>query len=288
MAPIDSLPADQRAVLELVLRRGRSYDEIARLLSIDRAGVRRRALAALDTLGPQTRVSADRRALITDYLLDALPAAVAAELEGLAARPLPEIPTNGVAALPEGVGRSRGGPRRRPSSRLGGAILLALAAAVVLAFVVFAGGRAHRARPVLTRAQSAKTTTGSTPTVLSVIALSAPGGGRSPAGAAEFVRISGRMGVAIAAQGLAPNAKKPPNYYAAWLYNSPSDAYFLGFAAAVGSNGELRTGGFVPPNASHYHHLLLTLERTPSHCTTSTCKPSAPGQIVLEGTLKNL
>jgi len=300
-------------VLELVLRRGRSYDEIARLLSIDRAGVRRRALAALDTLGPQTRVSADRRALITDYLLDALPApvaaevrgrlsssaserawarAVAAELEGLAARPLPEIPTNGVAALPEGVGRSRGGPRRRPSSRLGGAILLALAAAVALAlvlvFVVFAGGRAHRARPVLTRAQSAKTTTGSTPTVLSVIALSAPGGGRSPAGAAEFVRISGRMGVAIAAQGLAPNAKKPPNYYAAWLYNSPSDAYFLGFAAAVGSNGELRTGGFVPPNASHYHHLLLTLERTPSHCTTSTCKPSAPGQIVLEGTLKNL
>src|SRR5579875_2929239 len=227
MAPIDSLPADQRAVLELVLRRGRSYDEIARLLSIDRAGVRRRALAALDTLGPQTRVSADRRALITDYLLDALPAPVA-ELEGLAARPLPEIPTNGVAALPEGVGRSRGGPRRRPSSRLGGAILLALAAAVALAlvlvFVVFAGGRAHRARPVLTRAQSAKTTTGSTPTVLSVIALSAPGGGRSPAGAAEFVRISGRMGVAIAAQGLAPNAKKPPNYYAAWLYNSPSDA----------------------------------------------------------------
>src|SRR5579875_3810898 len=172
MAPIDSLPADQRAVLELVLRRGRSYDEIARLLSIDRAGVRRRALAALDTLGPQTRVSADRRALITDYLLDALPAPVAAEVEGLAARPLPEIPTNGVAALPEGVGRSRGGPRRRPSSRLGGAILLALAAAVALAlvlvFVVFAGGRAHRARPVLTRAQSAKTTTGSTPTVLSV------------------------------------------------------------------------------------------------------------------------
>jgi hypothetical protein len=42
MATIESLPADQRAVLQLVLQRGRTYDEIARLLSIDRAGVRAR------------------------------------------------------------------------------------------------------------------------------------------------------------------------------------------------------------------------------------------------------
>src|SRR5947209_8344394 len=116
MASIDSLPADQRAVLELVLRRGRTYDEIAELLSIDRAGVRQRALAAFDALGPKTRVAANRRALITDYLLQALPSgvadevrehfkasaserawarAVASELEGLTDRPLPEIPANG-------------------------------------------------------------------------------------------------------------------------------------------------------------------------------------------------
>src|SRR5579885_225574 len=116
MPSIDSLPADQRAVLELVLRRGRTYDEIAELLSIDRAGVRQRALAAFDALGPKTRVAANRRALIADYLLAALPAGVAAEvrehlqgsaserawaraiaseLEGLAEHPLPEIPSNG-------------------------------------------------------------------------------------------------------------------------------------------------------------------------------------------------
>jgi hypothetical protein len=69
MAPFDGLPADQRAVLQLVLRRGRSYDEIARLLSIDRAAVRERALAAFDALGPHTWIPAERRALITDYLL---------------------------------------------------------------------------------------------------------------------------------------------------------------------------------------------------------------------------
>lgn len=110
-------------MLELVLRRGRSYDEIAELLSIDRAGVRQRALAALDALGPKTRVAANRRALIADYLLEALPTgvaeevrehfkgsagerawarAVASELEDLSDRPLPEIPANGRSAQPRG------------------------------------------------------------------------------------------------------------------------------------------------------------------------------------------
>src|SRR5205807_10367273 len=113
MASLDDLPPDQRAVLELVLARGRSYEQIAELLSIDRAGVRERALAALDALGPQTGVPAERRALITDYLLGALPGrvaddvrarlasspserawarVVASELQPLASDPLPEIP----------------------------------------------------------------------------------------------------------------------------------------------------------------------------------------------------
>jgi Sigma-70, region 4 len=113
MASLDSLPADQRAVLQLVLQRGRSYDEIARLLSIDRAAVRQRALTAFDLLGPQTGVSDQRRALITDYLLGQLPPAVAeqtrdrlaeapgerawarvlaSELAPLTKEPLPEIP----------------------------------------------------------------------------------------------------------------------------------------------------------------------------------------------------
>src|SRR5438270_13038648 len=73
MPALDDLPADQKAVLQLVLQRGRSYDDIAALLSIDRAAVRQRALGALDVLGPQTGVPAQRRALITDYLLGQLP-----------------------------------------------------------------------------------------------------------------------------------------------------------------------------------------------------------------------
>jgi Sigma-70, region 4 len=113
MASLENLPADQRAVLQLVLQRGRTYDEIARLLSIDRAAVRARALAAFDALGPQTRVGPERRALITDYLLGQLPRRVtettrdrlaesaserawarvlSAELAPIASGPLPDIP----------------------------------------------------------------------------------------------------------------------------------------------------------------------------------------------------
>jgi hypothetical protein len=113
MPPLDSLPADQRAVIQLVLQRDRTYDQIASMLSIDRAGVRQRALDALDALGPHTQLSSERRALITDYLLGQLSGevaadarrnlaespsdrawarVVAAELAPLASRGLPEIP----------------------------------------------------------------------------------------------------------------------------------------------------------------------------------------------------
>lgn len=113
MASLDSLPPDQRAVLDLVLRRGRSYDDIARLLAIDRAAVRARALAAFDGIGPDTGLAPESRALITDYLLGQLPDRVAeqtrdrlaespyerawarvlaSELQSVASKPLPEIP----------------------------------------------------------------------------------------------------------------------------------------------------------------------------------------------------
>jgi Sigma-70, region 4 len=139
MASLDSLPADQRAVLQLVLQRGRSYDQIAQMLSIDRAAVRERALSAFDAIGPQTRVPPERRALITDYLLGQLPPRVAeqtrdrlgespterawarvlaGELTSLAKDPLPEIPSDGGrrAAEPEPE-PVEAAPEERPARR---------------------------------------------------------------------------------------------------------------------------------------------------------------------------
>jgi hypothetical protein len=176
MALLDSLPGDQRAVLELVLRQGRGYDEIERLLSIDRTAVRARALSALDAIGPSTAVDRQRRALIADYLLGQLPPrvsedvarrivrspderswaqALVSELAPLASRPLPTISVdheNGSApamqpdAPPAGAPRDSAGPSperpasgpspERPASRRGGAILLAVGALVAIAVVV--------------------------------------------------------------------------------------------------------------------------------------------------------
>jgi hypothetical protein len=173
MTSLDNLPADQRAVLQLVLQRGRSYDEIAELLSINRAAVRERALTALDALGPHTSLDPQRQALITDYLLGQLPPAVAAEtrerlaaapderawarviaseLAPLAAKPLPEIPSGGgpvaspapegattpvaAAAQPSPASAAFGGSSPPRSSRIGGIILIALAVIAVVVVVV--------------------------------------------------------------------------------------------------------------------------------------------------------
>jgi hypothetical protein len=82
MSSVDGLPPDQRAVLQMVLQRGYSYDDIAALLSIDRTSVRRRALEALDSLAPTNSIPAEKRALLTDYLLGQLPEGVAEQVHG--------------------------------------------------------------------------------------------------------------------------------------------------------------------------------------------------------------
>jgi hypothetical protein len=334
MSSIEGLPPDQRAVLELVLRRGRTYDEIAQLLSIDRAGVRERALAALDALGPHTGVAAERRALITDYLLGALPSrvaddvrehignspserawarVVASELGSIASDPLPEIPVEfasraqalepPAAVEPAPATRkpsrqrepSRRGPRqprepREPrSSRTGGAVLLAAGAAVVIAVVlvlVLSGGGGKKNTSAAARSSTStqpktSTTSKSGTQVIAQINLKPPTGGAKPVGIAEVLREQGKTGIAIVAQGLVPNTKKPPNAYAVWLYNSPSDSRILGFVnPAVGTSGRLQTAGGLPTNASHFQKLLVTLE--------SQSNPKSPGTIVLEGTLSGV
>ncbi len=82
MAALNDLPPDQRAVLQLVLQRGRTYDEIAGMLAIDRAAVRQRALAALDALTPADVLPGPERELVSDYLLGQLPEKVSEQVHG--------------------------------------------------------------------------------------------------------------------------------------------------------------------------------------------------------------
>src|SRR4051812_49684972 len=71
MSGIKELSVDQMAVLGLVLRQERPYAELAGMLDMDEAEMRRRAHEALDALGPDdgAGLPAERRAEVGDYLL---------------------------------------------------------------------------------------------------------------------------------------------------------------------------------------------------------------------------
>src|SRR5438309_2039694 len=71
MSRFDSLPADQKAVLQLVLKQGKRYEDIAAMLRMEPAAVRERARDALDALGPDEApgLTGDRQDEIADYLL---------------------------------------------------------------------------------------------------------------------------------------------------------------------------------------------------------------------------
>jgi hypothetical protein len=138
MASLDSLPGDQRAVLQLVLGRRRSYDEIGRLLSIKPSAVRERAQAALDALGPDTHITPDAQGRVADYLLGQLPdhdvpqvrdllagspgarawaRVVSSELAPLAGEnPMPEIPAEGSSTSDRSDRESAAEPVAAPSA----------------------------------------------------------------------------------------------------------------------------------------------------------------------------
>jgi hypothetical protein len=162
-----------------------------------------------------------------------------------------------------------------------GAVIV-VAVVVVLVFVVGGGSSKH---PSGTPAASGTTpttgtsgaTTSTTTPKAQVVAqsnLNPPSGSSSPAkGVGIVVKEGNAYGIVIEAAHVAPNNK---NAYAAWLYNSPSDAYRLGFVTPpVGKNGTLQVGSTLPANAGHFKQLLLTLE--------TQSNPKSPGTIVLQG-----
>jgi hypothetical protein len=72
MPTFDQLPAEQRAIIELVVQRGRSYDQLADALQITPERVRELAESALVELSPRSagRVDSGRRPQIADYVLN--------------------------------------------------------------------------------------------------------------------------------------------------------------------------------------------------------------------------
>jgi hypothetical protein len=307
MAPFDELPADQKAVLQLVLRQGRSYDEIARLLKISPEAVRDRALTALDALGPQDLdgFGDDRQDEVGDYLLGQQSASaragtrtflessapartwarqVAAELReagvdgGLAE--IPADPQEVDEAFDALEARQRARAEQQRSSRLGGVLLLVgagliVALALLAAFGAFNGGNSSNGDSVAaTTTTPTQTTTGTQ--VEAQVNLTRPAGATGKAlGVANIVSQDGQRAIAVVGQDLPASG-----HYVLWLRNG-AKVKFLGFFPVVTSKGKSagRLQGLVgaPPDLTSYKEMLIT--REPS----ST--PKQPTQVVLRGSL---
>lgn len=300
MSRLDSLPADQKATLQLLLKQGKTYDELAGLLRLDRTAVRDRALDALAALGPEDPggLTEARQDELGDYLLGQQTAsarqstreflegsgagrtwarAVATELRPLAGDALPDIPAEG-AEVEEAFGalgeRREARERQQRSSKLGGILLIAGAIAVaVVLILVLKGGNDNNKDSSSAAATTAQTTsTPGQPSVEAQINLRPVDQGSKALGVAQVVRQGNQRGVAIAAQGLPQG-----NHYAVWLYTSPGVAKFLGFAPAVGKDGRLSGATVLQGDTSKYKQLVLTRE--------SVDRPKQPGAIVLSGAL---
>jgi hypothetical protein len=329
MSRLDDLPPDQRATLSLLLRRRKSYADVAAMLDIQERAVHDRAHAALAVLAaPQAReLSAEQREDVGDYLLGqrtgaaerqatrtylegspqarAWAHALTAELAPLAAgTPLPEIPAGAKPARPASGAEQDDSSRpalptaqraQHPSgsrgsgssSRLGGALLLAVIVAVIVVAVVLiagsGGGSSHSSSSsVAAETETGTSSTGATSTGTQTgkakedkrITLSSPDSTSKSAGIAEVLSEGNQFAIYLAAQHLPPSKGKG-FFYAVWLYNSATSFEAVSRAPEVGSNGSVQGGALLPKDAAKYHTMLLTRE------TAST--PTKPGPVVLTG-----
>jgi hypothetical protein len=333
MADLDSLPADQRAALQLLLKQGQSYDQLASLLGIGPDAVRDRAHAAVAALGPATDLSETDRAAIADYLLgqqseseregtrlliagsdsaQAWARGASQALAPLAGGALPDIPSAEAApsAEPERARESVPEPAAyeeeppayeeapteeaapaeraaavaptRPSSRLGGALLLGglgVIVAVVLILVINGGGDdSSKKSSTLSTNPSTQTTPGGQQRPVAQINLTSAAGNSRQVGLAQVFENGNRRAIIVAGQGLETGA------YALWLYNSGSDAKLLGFVPErVGKDGRFATQGELPTDAEKFKQLVVTKENVTSNTKKA---PAKPGQVVLQGDLK--
>lgn len=306
MASLDSLTDLQRATLQLLLKQGKSYDEIAALLKTSSSAIQTRAHEAISAVGPANPdIGDDRRNEIADYLLGQQTAsrraatreyledsadgrawarAVAGSLRPMAGDDLPEIPSEpaevdqAFEALDKRVARQEEVQR---GSQLGtmiifGAAGLIVAIALIIALGVFDGDDEPKAKTTTTT-RTARTTPSEQPRVVLQGALRPPRGSSSKASGETAIvnyQKANQFKLLIAAKDMQPAPEG--SAYGIWLYNSPAQVLFIGFPkATVSDKGTLEVVADLTPQTPTFAQVLITRERVE--------KPIKPGRIVLSG-----
>jgi hypothetical protein len=321
MSRLDALPADQKSVLQLLLRQGKGYDDLSGLLRLDADEVRTRAYDALDTLGPGAAgLSAERRHEIADWLLgqrDPEEAAatrafvdgstagrvwahgVARELEPLAGDRLPELPAEAaVAAAPAAADEAdkaddaddaptpfapaaSAGPR---VSRRGGALLIggALAAIAVAVVLVIVLTGGDDKKGSGTATNAANTTsTQAQPKVRAQVNLTPPKG--SPVKkAVAIVQFVDLNGQEAINAATQGLPNSKKVVYGLWFYNSESQAKLIGGFDQTDNKGHLVLQGQLPKGVDISSYKDLVITRE-----KPSTNPTSPGTIYLRGTIQN-
>ncbi len=269
MATFDQLSEEQRAVVELVLRRGKDYEELSEMLGMPEARVRELARDALLELAPLSGrgVEEDWRGQLADYVLGQQSGPEATATRGHLRRSeaartwarslmdsLEQLYDNGsMPAIPEGerAGRARraeegsGSPRlagvdvtkRRRLLAAGGALaLVALVAVLLWPIGVLTGDDGDDS------SSSASTT---------------PAASGNPAGAAVILGQGDQRAVQVQATGLEPSTRKFA--YQFWLYDDKGNAKSLG-AQVTDKKGSLGAIGTLPDGFEKYRYFDLSRE----------------------------
>jgi hypothetical protein len=313
MATLDRLAADQRAIIELVLQRGKSYDELSELLGIPVARVRELARGALTELAPSTaaRVDPDWRGQLADYLLGQQSGPEATATRGHLKRSEPAriwalslldsldgLYQEGRApTVPEGDGAREGGLLTRPraerapkAERPAGPLSPAAAAAVrrrrllggLAALVVLVGGFfAIRAITGGDDDEGGGDGGGQaeTPSVLAQTVLRASSGEQG-AGVAVITQRDGRRLLIVQASDLRPlpQGNNERQAYEVWLFNSRRDAVSVG-AQYTDRQGNFQGAGTLPENFGKYRFIDVSRERIDQNTAHS-------GDSVMRGPLQ--
>lgn len=318
MGRLDTLPADQRAVVGLLLRQGKGYDELSGLLHLDAATVRERAHAALGALAPAQANGLDpeRRAELADFLLGqgseadreaarvflagsapgrAWARGVAAELAPVGGGRLPELPEDPEPEAPPAAPAAD--PAEPAVSRRGGAILLAIlgvvAVVIVVGGIVFGrarggsestGGRVPR---TTTSATSTPTTTTGTPTtgtgsantkVRAQANVTAPPGAPAPKALGVIQVVDVNGQRQLIA--IVQGLPKPGRGegFGIWLTAPNGRRSWLGFFQSADKQGRLVAQGALRKPISGYDQMLVTRE--------TRSAPKTPGRTYLQGRIQ--
>lgn len=305
MASYDQLSAQQRAIVDLILKRGQSYDQLADTLGMPETRVRELAHDALTSLAPVSAGAVDNgwRAQIADYLLGQQAAPEAASTRGHLRRSeaarawsgsvldslehlypkgeLPTIPAGDSAPEPKAKAEKPAkAPReRKPSTPRGpltpeaAAIVKrrriagAAAGAVALLFIllIWPVGLLTGGGDDSADAVGGPCGEGSKAGSVGQVVLEPVRRGANAAAVAQVTNTGGKCEVRIVAK--LPRTRNG-QAYEVWLANSPEDARSLG-AQVTDKNGNFAGAAPFPANYKSYRYLEITREKVDRNAANS-------------------